>query len=78
MYIVDITTVMKRNNFTKSMIGTSFIFVIVLANANLLAKVTAETGVGEDVFKVIVTLFNITNSTKDITTMVNVKDQTKV
>ena len=43
-----------------------------------MAKVPAETGVGKDVFKVIVTLFNITNSTKDITTMVNVKDQTKV
>lgn len=43
-----------------------------------MARVTAETGVGKDVFKVIVTLFNITNSTKDITTMVNVKDQTKV
>jgi hypothetical protein len=43
-----------------------------------LAKATAETGVGKDVFKVIVTLFGITNSTKDITTIVNVKDQTKV
>jgi hypothetical protein len=40
--------------------------------------VTAETGVGKDVFKVIVSLFDITNSTKDITTIVNVKDQTKV
>lgn len=78
MYIVDITTVMERNHFIKSMIGTTFIFLIVLANPNLLAKVTAETGVGKDVFKVIVTLFSITNSTKDITTMVNVKDQTKV
>lgn len=60
------------------MIVTSFIFAIVLVNANLLAKATAETGVGKDVFKVIVTLFDITNSTKDITTIVNVKDQTKV
>ena len=60
------------------MIVTSFIFTIVLVNANLLAKATAETGVGKDVFKVIVTLFDITNSTKDITTIVNVKDQTKV
>jgi hypothetical protein len=40
--------------------------------------VSAESGVGKDVFKVIVTLFGITNSTKDITTLVNVKDQTKV
>jgi hypothetical protein len=60
------------------MIVTSFIFTIVLVNGNLLAKATAETGVGKDVFKVIVTLFDITNSTKDITTIVNVKDQTKV
>ena len=60
------------------MIVTSFIFTIVLVNANLLAKATAETGIGKDVFKVIVTLFGITNSTKDITTIVNVKDQTKV
>jgi hypothetical protein len=40
--------------------------------------VTAETGIGNDVFKVTVTLFGITNSTKDITTLVNVKDETKV
>ena len=57
----------------KSNDGTTFIFLIELAYSNLLAKVTAETGVGKDVFKVIVTLFNITNSTKYITTMVNVK-----
>jgi hypothetical protein len=78
IYVVDITTIMESNHFVKTMIVTSFIFTIVLVNANLLAKATAETGVGKDVFKVIVTLFDITNSTKDITTMVNVKDQTKV
>lgn len=69
---------MESNHFIKTMIVTSFIFTIVLVNANLLAEATAETGVGKDVFKVIVTLFDITNSTKDITTIVNVKDQTKV
>ena len=69
---------MESNHFIKTMLVTSFIFTIVLVNANLLAKATAETGVGKDVFKVIVTLFDITNSTKDITTIVNVKDQTKV
>ena len=69
---------MESNHFIKTIIVTSFIFTIVLVNANLLAKATAETGVGKDVFKVIVTLFDITNSTKDITTIVNVKDQTKV
>ena len=69
---------MESNHFIKTVLVTSFIFTIVLVNANLLAKATAETGVGKDVFKVIVTLFDITNSTKDITTIVNVKDQTKV
>lgn len=69
---------MESNHFIKTMIVTGFIFTIVLVNANLLAKASAETGVGKDVFKVIVTLFDITNSTKDITTIVNVKDQTKV
>jgi hypothetical protein len=78
MNVVAITTLMERNNLMKSMIVTGFIFAIVLANVNLLAKVTAETGVGKDVFKVIVTLFGITNSTKDIVTIVNVNDQTKI
>jgi hypothetical protein len=76
--IVVISTPMKRNNLVKSMIVTGVTFAIVLSNVNLLAKVTAETGVGKDVFKVIVTLFDITNSTKDIMTLVNVKDMTKI
>jgi hypothetical protein len=61
-----------------SMIVTSLIIAIASTNVNLFAKVTGETGIGKDVFKVIVTLYDITNSTKDITTLVNVKDQTKV
>ena len=69
---------MDKKYFIKSMIVMGFIFAIVLANANFLPKARAETGVGKDVFKVIVTLFGITNSTKDITTIVNVKDQTKI
>lgn len=56
-----------------------FIVAILISGfAATFGKATAETGVGKDVFKVIVTLFDITNSTKDITTIVNVKDQTKV
>ena len=39
---------------------------------------TSESGVGKDVFRVIVTLYGITNSTKDIVTIINVGDQTKV
>jgi len=42
------------------------------------SKVTAESGVGKDVFKVVVSLYGITNSTKDIVTIVNVGDETKV
>jgi hypothetical protein len=61
-----------------SIIVVGFVFAMVLANVSQLSKVTAETGVGKDVFKVTVTLFGITNSTKDITTLVNVKDETKV
>ena len=78
MNIVDITIIMERNHFMKSMIVAGFIFAIVLTNVNLLAKVTAETGVGKDVFKVIVTLYDITNTTRDTMTIVNVKDQTKI
>jgi hypothetical protein len=69
---------MRRNYFMNSMIVTSLIIAIASTNVNLFAKVTGETGIGKDVFKVIVTLYDITNSTKDITTLVNVKDQTKV
>jgi hypothetical protein len=42
------------------------------------SKVMAETGVGKDVFKIVVSLYGITNSTKDIITIANVGDQTKV
>lgn len=61
-----------------SLIIVGVMVAMILANVNQLTKVTAETGVGNDVFKVVVTLFGITNSTKDITTLVNVKDETKV
>jgi hypothetical protein len=73
-----ITILMRRSYFMNSMIVTSLIIAIAFTNVNLFAKVTGETGIGKDVFKVIVTLYDITNSTKDITTLVNVKDQTKV
>ncbi|TLX67325.1 MAG: hypothetical protein E6L03_07075 [Thaumarchaeota archaeon] len=62
----------------KSLIFTSFVIAIVFTNVSLSTKVIAETGQGKDVFKVIVTLFGITNSTKDTVTIVNVDDQTKV
>ena len=69
---------MKGILFTKSIIVTSLILAVLFTNLPLFSRAGAETGVGKDVFKVIVTLFDITNSTKDITTLVNVKDETKV
>ena len=42
------------------------------------SKVMAESGVGKDVFKIVVSLYGITDSTKDIITMANVGDQMKV
>ena len=78
MNVVAISTLMVPNYLMKSLIISGLIVAIVLANVNLLFKVSAETGEGKDVFKVIVTLFDITNSTKDIVTLVNVNDQTKI
>jgi hypothetical protein len=54
------------------------VFVLFVTNFALFGRVEAETGVGKDVFKVIVSLLGISNSTKDIVTIVNVGDQTKV
>jgi hypothetical protein len=42
------------------------------------SQVVAESGIGKDVFKIVASLYGITNSTKDIVTIVNVGDQTKV
>ena len=78
MNVVVISTLMEPNYLMKLMIITGLIVAIVFTNVNLLFKVNAETGAGKDVFKVIVTLFDITNSTKDIVTLVNVNDQTKI
>jgi hypothetical protein len=54
------------------------IFVLFVTNFSVFSKAEAETGIGKDVFKVIVSLFGISNSIKDIVTIVNVGDQTKV
>ena len=42
------------------------------------SRVMAESGVGKDVFKIVVSLYGITDSTKDVITIANVGDQTKV
>jgi hypothetical protein len=62
----------------KVIIASMLVFVVFVTNFALFGRVEAETGVGTNVFKVIVSLFGISNSTKDIVTIVNVGDQTKV
>jgi hypothetical protein len=42
------------------------------------SKVMAESGVGKDVFKIVVSLYGITDSSKDIITIASVGDQAKV
>jgi hypothetical protein len=67
-----------RINIFKSTMISALIFSVVLTNVGLLGSSKAESGEGKDVFKVVVTLFGITNSTKDVLTLVNVQDQTKI
>lgn len=69
---------MKSNQVTKPIIIGLLVATILVTNVSIFSRVRAETGEGKDVFKVIVTLFDITNSTKDIVTVVNVDDQTKI
>jgi hypothetical protein len=68
----------KNNHLTKSILIGLLITAILVTNVNIFNRVIAESGQGNDVFKVIVTLFGISNSTKDILTIVNVQDQTKI
>jgi hypothetical protein len=67
-----------RINDIQSAMVCALILLGVLTNVGLLGNSKAETGEGKDVFKVVVTLFGITNSTKDVLTLVNVQDQTKI
>jgi hypothetical protein len=70
---------MLKINYVKKSIFIGFLITAILVtNVSLYNKVRAETGEGKDVFKVIVTLFGISNSTKDVLTLVNVEDQTKI
>lgn len=66
------------NALTKTTLISLLICAILLTNVSLFDRVMAETGVGNDVFKVIVSLYGISNSTKDVMTLVNVGDETKV
>jgi hypothetical protein len=70
--------VLKTNYVTKSIIIGLLVTAILVSNVSLFSRVRAESGVGKDVFKVVVTLFGITNSTNDVLTLVNVENQTKI
>jgi hypothetical protein len=72
---IDIVIIMNKKYATSSIILSGLIFFSVLASTA--GKASGETGIGNDVFKVVVTLYGITNSTKDIVTIVNVGDQIK-
>lgn len=69
---------LKVNYLTKSIFVGLLIAAILVTNVSLFRSARAESGVGKDVFKVLVTLFGISNSTKDVLTLVNVNDQTKI
>lgn len=71
----DVVIIMKKKYAIGLIILSGLIFYSVLASTT--TKAAAETGIGNDVFKVVVTLYDITNSTKDIVTLVNVGDQIK-
>ena len=71
----DVVIIMKKKYAIGSIILSGLIFCSVLASTT--TNAAAETGIGNDVFKVVVTLYDITNSTKDIVTIVNVGDQIK-
>lgn len=67
-----------NNYFTKFLLVSALIISVIFTNVGLFGIAKAESGVGNDVFKVMVSLFGISNSTKDVLTLVNVKDQTKI
>ena len=69
---------LNRYYFTKLTLVGALIISVIFTNVSLFGSAKAESGVGKDVFKVVVTLFGITNSTKDVLTLVNVEDQTKI
>ena len=66
---------MKIYFITSAMI-LGLVLSFLLGNVAI-SKVMAESGVGNDVFKVVVSLYGITNSTKDVLTIVKVADSIK-
>jgi len=78
LYFASHYLALMDNYFTKSVLVGALIISVVFTNVGLFGRAKAESGVGNDVFKVVVSLFGISNSTKDVLTLVNVKDQTKI
>ena len=67
---------MKTYFFTLALIS-GLVFSFLFGNISI-SKVMAESGVGNDVFKIVVSLYGITKSTKDIVTIAHVGGQAKV
>ena len=74
----EIILALNRNYFTRLTLVVALIMSVGFTTVSMFGSVNAESGEGKDVFKVVVTLFGITNSTKDVLTLVNVEDQTKI
>lgn len=74
----EIILALNRNYFTGFTLVVALIMSVGFTTVSLFGSVNAESGEGKDVFKVVVTLFGITNSTKDVLTLVSVEDQTKI
>jgi hypothetical protein len=78
LYFANHNLALTSNYFTKSVLVGALIISVVFINVGLFGSAKAESGIGNDVFKVVVSLFGISNSTNDVLTLVNVKDQTKI
>jgi hypothetical protein len=74
----EIILALNRNYFTGFTLVVALIMSVGFTTVSLFGSVNAESGEGNDVFKVVVSLFGITNSTKDVLTLVSVEDQTKI
>lgn len=74
----EIILALNRNYFTGFTLVVALIMSVGFTTVSLFGSVNAESGEGNDVFKVVVSLFGITNSTKDVLTLVSVGDQTKI
>lgn len=74
----ELILALNRNYFTGFTLVVALIMSVGFTTVSLFGSVNAESGEGNDVFKVVVSLFGITNSTKDVLTLVSVEDQTKI